>query len=314
MDSRQLRYFAAVYEASSVSRAAETLNIAASALSHHLTNLEAELGTSLFVRKPRGMQPTAAGERLYEHARGILRAINAAQEDIRDEGREVSGEVSVGMSYSAVKAIGVDLMKAVLTDYPKLKLSISESLSGSTLVHLMSSEVDLAVVYNPPNDPKLRNQPILEEEMLCIGKPEIIGETDEAITFEEMLDLPLILLRQGLSARALLDDSSLLKRLEAKARLQLNSVQAISGCLSEGLGCIVGTDLFMRELLEVGTLHSRPISEPQLTRTLYVCEQTDRPATFAQEAVRRLIMSKIFRAVSDGRWAARSSSMRRRST
>ena len=180
MDSRQLRYFAAVYEAQSVSRAAETINIAASALSHHLTNLEAELATSLFVRKPRGMQPTAAGERLYEHARGILRAINAAQEDIRDESREVSGEVSVGMSYSAVKAIGVDLMKAVLTDYPKLKLSISESLSGSTLVHLMSSEVDLAVVYNPPNDPKLRNQPILEEEMLCIGKPEIIGDTSRS--------------------------------------------------------------------------------------------------------------------------------------
>lgn len=305
MDSRQLRYFAAVYEAQSVSRAAETINIAASALSHHLTNLEAELATSLFVRKPRGMQPTAAGERLYEHARGILRAINAAQEDIRDESREVSGEVSVGMSYSAVKAIGVDLMKAVLTDYPKLKLSISESLSGSTLVHLMSSEVDLAVVYNPPNDPKLRNQPILEEEMLCIGKPEIIGDTDDPITFEEMLDLPLILLRQGLSARALLDDASLLKRLESRARLQLNSVQAISGCLSEGLGCIVGTNLFMREPLKAGTLHARPIIEPRLTRTLYICEQTDRPPTFAQEAVRRLIMRHIYQAISDELWEAR---------
>lgn len=305
MDSRQLRYFAAVYEAQSVSRAAETINIAASALSHHLTNLEAELATSLFVRKPRGMQPTAAGERLYEHARGILRAINAAQEDIRDESREVSGEVSVGMSYSAVKAIGVDLMKAVLTDYPKLKLSISESLSGSTLVHLMSSEVDLAVVYNPPNDPKLRNQPILEEEMLCIGKPEIIGDTDDPITFEEMLDLPLILLRQGLSARALLDDASLLKRLESRARLQLNSVQAISGCLSEGLGCIVGTNLFMREPLKAGTLHARPIIEPRLTRTLYICEQTDRPPTFAQEAVRRLIMRHIYQAITDELWEAR---------
>ena len=305
MDSRQLRYFAAVYEAQSVSRAAETINIAASALSHHLTNLEAELATSLFVRKPRGMQPTAAGERLYEHARGILRAINAAQEDIRDESREVSGEVSVGMSYSAVKAIGVDLMKAVLTDYPKLKLSISESLSGSTLLHLMSSEVDLAVVYNPPNDPKLRNQPILEEEMLCIGKPEIIGDTDDPITFEEMLDLPLILLRQGLSARALLDDASLLKRLESRARLQLNSVQAISGCLSEGLGCIVGTNLFMREPLKAGTLHARPIIEPRLTRTLYICEQTDRPPTFAQEAVRRLIMRHIYQAITDELWEAR---------
>ena len=304
MDSRQLRYFAAIYEAQSVSRAAEGLNIAASALSHHLNNLEAELATSLFVRKPRGMQPTAAGERLYDHARGILRAITAATDDLQEEGREITGDVSVGMSYSAVKAIGVDLMKTVINDYPKLRLSLSESLSGSMLVHLMSSEIDMAVVYNPPNDPKLRTQPILEEEMVCVGRRDIIGDTDDPVTFQELLEMPLILLRQGLSARALLDDASLLKQLESRARLQMNSVQAIAGCLVDGLGCIVGTRLFMRELLDEGTLHARPIVEPTLTRTLYICEQADRPATFASEAVRQMIMKMIFEAMRSGRWDA----------
>lgn len=304
MDSRQLRYFAAIYEAQSVSRAAEGLNIAASALSHHLNNLEAELATSLFVRKPRGMQPTAAGERLYDHARGILRAITAATDDLQEEGREITGDVSVGMSYSAVKAIGVDLMKTVINDYPKLRLSLSESLSGSMLVHLMSSEIDMAVVYNPPNDPKLRTQPILEEEMVCVGRRDIIGDTDDPVTFQELLEMPLILLRQGLSARALLDDASLLKQLESRARLQMNSVQAIAGCLVDGLGCIVGTRLFMRELLDEGTLHARPIVEPTLTRTLYICEQADRPATFAMEAVRQMIMKMIFEAMRSGRWDA----------
>ena len=304
MDSRQLRYFSAIYEAQSVSRAAEGLNIAASALSHHLNNLEAELATSLFVRKPRGMQPTAAGERLYQHARGILRAITAATDDLQEEGREVTGEVSVGMSYSAVKAIGVDMMKTVMTGYPKLRLSLSESLSGSTLVHLMASEIDIAVVYNPPNDPKLRTQPILEEEMVCVGRRDIIGDSNGPLTFQELLDLPLILLRQGLSARALLDDASLLKQLESRARLQMNSVQAIAGCLVDGLGCIVGTRLFMRELLDEGKLHARPITEPKLTRTLYICEQADRPATFAVEAVRQLIMKLVFEAVRSERWEA----------
>lgn len=304
MDSRQLRYFAAIYEAQSVSRAAEGLNIAASALSHHLNNLETELATSLFVRKPRGMQPTAAGERLYDHARGILRAITAATDDLQEEGREVSGEISVGMSYSTVKAIGMDLMKTVISDYPKLRLSLTESLSGSTLVHLMASEIDMAVAYNPPNDPKLRSQPILEERMVCVGRPDIIGDSDGPLTFEEVLEFPLILLRQGLSARALLDDATLLKQLESRARLQMNSVQAISGCLVEGLGCIVGTRLFMRELLDQGKLHARPIVQPTLTRTLYLCEQADRPATFALEAVRQLIMKLIFDAMRTGRWDA----------
>jgi LysR family nitrogen assimilation transcriptional regulator len=304
MDSRQLRYFSAIYEARAVSRAAEGLNIAASALSHHLNNLEAELATSLFVRKPRGMQPTAAGERLYQHARGILRAITAATDDLQEEGRELTCEVSDGMSYSAEKAVGVDLMKTVMADYPKLRLSLSESLSGSTLVHLMASEIDMAVVYNPPNDPKLRTQPILEEEMVCVGRRDIVGDSDDPLAFQDLLDLPLILLRQGLSARALLDDASLLKQLESRARLQMNSVQAIAGCLVDGLGCIVGTRLFMQELLDEGKLHARPIIEPTLTRTLYICEQADRPATFALEAVRQLIMKLVFDAVRSGRWEA----------
>lgn len=305
MDSRQLRYFTAIFETGSLSQASARLNIATSALSHHIANLEQDLATTLFTRRARGMTPTAAGERLYDHARAILRAMKSAEDDIRDETRAVMGDVSVGMAYSAVKAVGVPLMKTVLDEYPALRLSITESLSGATLLHLMESEVDIAVLFNPPNDPRLRLQPVLEERMLCIGRREIIGDTDDPIRFEDMLDLPLIILRQGLSARALLDDAALLKQVEAHARLQLNSVQGISGALAEGLGCAIGTQLFAREMLDNGTLHSRPIISPELNRTLYLCELSDRKATYALETVRQLIMRLVFASVRDGQWDAR---------
>ena len=84
MDSRQLRYFIAVYEQRNLSRAADQANVAQSALSHHISNLEAEFATPLFERKPRGMEPTAAGERLYEHARIILRAMAEAETEVRE--------------------------------------------------------------------------------------------------------------------------------------------------------------------------------------------------------------------------------------
>ena len=305
MDSRQLRYFVAIHEHGTLSGAAESTRIAASALSHHLSNMEAEFGTPLFTRKPRGMQPTAAGERLYVHAKAILRAMSAAERDIREAGGEVSGEVSVGMAYSAVKAIGVALARKVLADYPRLKLSMSESLSGSTLLHLMASEVDLALVYNPPVDPRLKMQAVLEERMVCVGRKEIIGDTDEPIRIAELMELPVILLRQGISARAIMDDIGLLKKLEAKAILQMNSVHAIGGSLLAGLGCVIGTRLFMQEHLESGALHFRPIVEPELSRTLYVCEMAERPATFALEAVRKDILDLVADAVNMRKWEAR---------
>jgi DNA-binding transcriptional LysR family regulator len=107
MDLRQLRYFVAIYENRSLSRAAQACNVAQSALSLHMSNLETDLGSPLFIRLPRGMAPTAAGVLLYEPARAILRSIHAAEEDLRQASGRIAGDIAIGMAYSAVKAIGV---------------------------------------------------------------------------------------------------------------------------------------------------------------------------------------------------------------
>ena len=299
MDSRQLRYFIAVYEQRNLSRAADQANVAQSALSHHISNLEAEFATPLFERKPRGMQPTAAGERLYEHARIILRAMAAAEREIKQGGSVIAGDISIGMANSGVKAIGVPLMRAVLAKYPNLKLSLTESLSGATLLHLMASEVDLALVYNPPSEKDLIAEPVLEEQMYCVGTAKVTP-----ITFEELTRLPLIMLRYGLSSRALLDDPVLLKRLEANAILHLNSISGTTGALLAGLGCAVATKLFVQEQLAAGRLIAREVVEPTLTRTLYLCRLRNRPMTYAMEEMRRLMLTLIADQVGRRAWEA----------
>ncbi|SDD55377.1 LysR family transcriptional regulator [Ruegeria marina] len=305
LDTRQLRYFAAIYEFGSLNRAAEEVRVAASALSHQLGQLEAQLGTQLFRRKSRGMEPTAAGLRLYEHARSILKAIEAAQTDLKTADRRIAGQVAVGMSYSSVKAIGVELLSIVLRDYPDVKLVLSESLSGAALPLLLASDVDMALIYNPPAEAGLRSQPVLEETMVCVGRPEVIGDTDDPITFSDLLELPIILVRQGISARAIMDDVALLKKIEARAILQMNSVQAIGGAVEAGLGCVIGTRLFMQEQLDRGTVRARPIVSPTLSRTLYLCNLASRPPSYATEAICDLIFDLVRRAVEEERWSAR---------
>ena len=304
MDSRQLRYFIALYEQRNLSRAADQANVAQSALSHHISNLESEFAMPLFERKPRGMEPTAAGERLYEHARIILRAMAEAEREIKQGGSVIAGDISIGMANSGVKAIGVPLMRTVLTKYPNLKLSLTESLSGATLLHLMASEVDLALVYNPPSEKDLFAEPVLEEQMFCVGTPKLIGKSKAPISYEELTRLPLILLRHGLSSRALLDDPVLLKRLEANAILHLNSITGMSGALQAGLGCAIATKLFAQEQLAAGTLVAREVIEPKLTRTLYLCRLRNRPMTYVMEEMRRLMLALIAEQVGRGTWEA----------
>jgi LysR family nitrogen assimilation transcriptional regulator len=303
MDSRQLRYFAAIFEEGALARAAVRERVAVSALSRHLANLEAELGTPLFERLPRGVRPTASGARLYEHARTILRSMQAASADIKDTRKEVAGEISVGFAHSAVKAIGVPLMQRVSQTYPKLRLHLSEVFSGSTPLQLASSEVDLTLTYNQLPDPRFRFQPILEEELVLVGRPDVVGGRGP-ISFDALLDLPLIILRQGLNTRAVMDDPSLLRRLEEHAQFQINSIVAIGDSLLSGIGCLVGTEFILKDHIDTGRLVTRPIVKPKLNRTLYIGELSDRPATFAYEAVRQLCIELTFEAVETKRWNA----------
>ena len=95
MDIRQLRYFLAIVEEGSLSRAAQALHVAQPALSIHIRNMEADLGTALLFRSPRGVVPTEAGQVLLRHARTVLAQIALAEEENRGGDRAPEGEVRV---------------------------------------------------------------------------------------------------------------------------------------------------------------------------------------------------------------------------
>ena len=81
MDLRQLRYFVGIVQAGSLSRAADHLHVAQSAISHHLASLEAEMAKPLVTRGPKGIALTEAGTILYRHAEAILRHVEFAKQD-----------------------------------------------------------------------------------------------------------------------------------------------------------------------------------------------------------------------------------------
>lgn len=305
MNDRHLSCFAAIFEEGSLSAAAERLRLPVSSLSLHLNNLEGQLNVSLFRRHRRGMEPTAAGERFYGHVRGILTAMADAKHDMQATASRVTGSVAIVMAGSAIRAIGFNLVKRVSQDYPDLRLTLTESLSGAGLDALHQGRADLAVAFNPTPNPDIRVTPVLDEDLVLVGQSAIIGGSTEPVTFEGVLQFPLILLQQGLSARALTRDARLLKRLEAKAHLQVNSIHTISESLCAGLGATVGTRLIFANEIVCGKLNARAIVRPELDRTLCVIERTSRAQTVALEHMRSLIISLLKDSVRNKSWEAR---------
>lgn len=302
MDTRQLRYFVAVCEFKNLSHAADHCNTAASALSHHVASLETELETKLFTRKPRGMEPTAAGLQLLAHAQFILSAFETATTELKYGQAEISGNIAIGMPFSVIKVIGGKLMRQIIEDLPRVRLLIREGLSGVTYDSLRTGEIEAALIFNPPVDSQTNRTPLLEEELYCIGKPEIVGDADDPIRLEDMAQLPVALLQSGSLSRALVDRPAELAMLESKARIQLASIAGTLSALQEGLACTLAPKVLVSEELRIGALVARAVTDPRPVRTLHLVTPIDVRPTFLREHMSALIETLVNEAIRDGLW------------
>lgn len=303
MDLRQLKYFVNVCRFRNLSHAANYCNVASSALSHHIKNLELELEKELFIRTSVGMEPTAAGLDLLVDATKILASVENTITKIKSSGTEISGSISIGMPYSVIKIIGADLMRSVINEFPKVRLLIREGLSGVTFNGIMSDQLQFALVFNPSINSSVECKPILEEEIFCIGHSSVIGSSEDSISLDEMTNLPVVLLESGVLSRALLDKPSAIAKLEESAIMQLASIAATLCALTEGLGCTLAPKSLVMDLLETKELKARPVTDPKPLRTLFIVSSKGIASTDLREAMMGLVGNLVKKAVDEGRWS-----------
>lgn len=151
IDFRQLRYFVAVVEAGSFSRAADRIGIAQSALSIAVRGLEDSLGVALLVRNTKGVAATVAGEKLLDRARTILNLVSETEFDIRSIAGAPSGPVSIGIPSGVGRLLNGALFDACARELPGVPLRVVEVLPGLVLDWLAEGRIQLGVFYDIDN-------------------------------------------------------------------------------------------------------------------------------------------------------------------
>jgi LysR family nitrogen assimilation transcriptional regulator len=165
MDLRQLRYFVGIVQAGSLSRAADQLHVAQSAISHHLASLESELGRQLVTRGPKGILLTEAGGVLYRHAEAILRHVEFAKQDAVNVLNVPAGRVSIGFPVALASLLATELFVRVRTAYPQILLHIVDGNSGLLRERLNNGRLDLAVLLTGQAERGLAVEPLVLEEL-----------------------------------------------------------------------------------------------------------------------------------------------------
>lgn len=307
LDIRQLRYFIAIADQRSFTRAAETLNVAQPALSLHVRHMEAELGVPLLVRTSRGVEPTEAGMILLRHARTILVQIAVAEEEIRDRANDPAGDVRLGLPATICEVIAVPLIREVHQRHPKIRLRLAEAMSGYVQEWLKDGSIDLAILYNDISDSRIASRKILEEELVLFGNRKLAEDSGlpaagTSITRAMAFGMPLILPAESHSLRRLLADQALAAGHSLSTVFDVDSYTNIKALVAQDLGFSILPRRAIEAAVEAGQLIFWPVSDPPLLRTIHLSTRKDRARTNAVAAVERLTESLLTTLVTSGAW------------
>ncbi len=171
IELRHLRYFIAVAEEMSFSRAAERLHIAQPPLSQQIKSLEAELGAQLIDREERPIKLTAAGQELLEQSKSILERFDLGIQAARRIGQGHTGSIRVGFVGSATYDFLPDTFKQFREKYPEVQLSLIELRAFQQLDQLRHHQIDIGFLRTEVDDQSFVCETVLEEP-LVVALPE----------------------------------------------------------------------------------------------------------------------------------------------
>src|SRR5690349_12263735 len=151
MELRHLRYFVAIGEEENYRRAAQRLNVAQTALSTQIQDLEAELGFKLFDRLPRGVKLSEAGKLFLEDARRILQHVIESAARAARVARCKSGTLRIGFTENASwHGVVPDALRIFQERHPDAELQLHPAGSVDQIEDIRSGRVDARFVFNMP--------------------------------------------------------------------------------------------------------------------------------------------------------------------
>ncbi|WP_028080589.1 LysR family transcriptional regulator [Solimonas soli] len=179
MDLRQLRYFVAIVEEGSLSRAAARLHVSQPPLSTQLKALEAEIGATLLERGNRGVTPTAAGAGFYAEVCGVLARLDQAKARARQVHSGEVGMLAIGFVSIADYSLLPPALKTFRARYPQVEVQLQELTTDAQIRELRAGRLDLAIGLAPVDEPDLAFSRLRREALVLAapnGHPALAGE------------------------------------------------------------------------------------------------------------------------------------------
>lgn len=282
MELHQLRYFCAIAETGSFSRAAGKTHVSQPSLSQQVRKLEDELGVRLFDRLARSVRLTLPGRIFLPRARAILLEIESARNEVQEGTGCTSGTVCVGAIPTIAPYYLAERVAAFSSKYPQACVKVVEEITPLLLEALRSGNVDLAVLALPVpvRSHEFVTFPVLTERLNAVLPKGHRLAAHQQISLAELRREPFLLLRDGHCFRDTAVEACKRARLNPQVVFESGQFSSILAMVSAGVGVSVVPDMAVDR--SVPGCAFVPIGDDRAVRTIGVAMLRGRMLTRVQ--------------------------------
>ncbi|MCJ2060901.1 LysR family transcriptional regulator [Methylobacterium sp. J-048] len=296
-----LRYFLAVARTGSIAAASAQLNVAASAISRQIGNLEAELDCVLFERRPRGMVPSPAGELLAQHAHQML----VRSEQVVTEIRELEGLARGLIRVASSEGFALDIVPNAVASFhaahPGLRFEVTVLPPAQVTQMVAAGEADLGITF--------ALAPTTQVEVLYDGRVDMRALTApdhplaraRVVQLADLPNYPVALPTRDTTLRQVFDAACLHEGVVVEPVLTANNLAALLPFVRNSRGLALMSALSVRTPVDLNALVSLPIrARASLARGIQVQAMRDRRLPRAVRGFLRQLMDALPPPVGEG--------------
>jgi DNA-binding transcriptional LysR family regulator len=237
MEIRQLRAFIAIAETGTFTAGALNVHVTQAAVSMQIRQLETELGAPLFIRAPRRVILTEAGEALLERARRILREHDVAVAEIAELAGAERGRLRVGSASAMVSADPLpQILKELREIHPRAEVSIVSGTSEALVRQILAGELDIAFVSLPVEARGIQTEGLSRDELVAIASPRHKLAKQGVVSVFTLAGEKLILGERGGNTRRLIDGLFAEAGVQPVVAMELSRLAAIKRMVEEDMG------------------------------------------------------------------------------
>jgi LysR family transcriptional regulator, cyn operon transcriptional activator len=226
MELRHLRYFIALAETLSFTRAAERVHVTQSTLSHQIHQLEEEIGRGLFERVGRRVLLTPAGENFLGYASRALREVDQGVSELMRNQTELSGEVNIGTTHTFNYGFVPQCVATFLQEHPTVKVSVQELAAEVITRKLLDGTLDVGIGYEAATaQEQLWFEPLYTEELVLIVSTWHPLAHRKRIRLVELHRQSMVLLPQGFATRMMLDECFRACGAQPQVAVEMNTIE-----------------------------------------------------------------------------------------